>query len=243
MSETNFTSRRSIVAAAAWTVPVVAVAVAAPMAAASGESITIGTVTPVYPEQTYADIKVTVTGSGGANATVTLAIIAGDGSLSTTTIVTDANGIGWIRHAVAGTVDSTVKATLAAIPAVTTTAQLPIIPIVTGTAVPNGLLPTDATLGPGGGTTGYATAMFNATQLNRPTTVKFWLSNSDYGFLQPDGSYQQVVYVQGTSSAAGLQSPLVYPIGTPTARSVVISTKGISFGAANTYSQTLRYFA
>lgn len=89
-------SRRGIVRAAAWSAPVIATAVAAPLAAASTETVTVqnvGSAGSVYGGETSSIVvEVRRGGAVAVGETVSFVIVSGSGTLGSASAVTDAQG-------------------------------------------------------------------------------------------------------------------------------------------------------
>lgn len=93
-------SRRNVIKGAAWSVPVIAVAAATPMAAASGQrTLTWTQIAPIAACQTTTDATITLVDASGpiSGETVTVTLPAGlkwsDTASASKTFTTDANGV------------------------------------------------------------------------------------------------------------------------------------------------------
>ncbi|NQX29601.1 hypothetical protein HQQ81_19830 [Microbacteriaceae bacterium VKM Ac-2854] len=201
MTETSNTSRRAVVAAAAWTLPVVAVATAAPMAAASQTTITLSMPAPVQPGTLYGPITVTLAGSDVASKTIELQIESGYAQLQTVTVTTDSNGTATITGVRAGSEDSVLRATLAGQPTVTTTTDLKVI-VPTGGAVAttSGMVTTDPQLNmsPAGDVADGYHCNWGPGSLS--TGWIRWSTDLPYVGFIVNGQWQPFVWVQYTKS-------------------------------------------
>lgn len=201
MTEIPNTSRRAVVTAAAWTLPVVAVAAAAPLAAASGEQLTLSTPEKVYPGQYYGPISVKLSGTDVANKTIQLMIESGDAQLQSVTVTTDVNGNATITGVKAGANESVLRATQAGAASVTATADLRLSDVPgSGIATTFGVNTTDDTihLNPAGDvSTGYH--VFWGPGSQRTGWIR-WSTDLPYVGFIVDGVWQPFAWVQASKS-------------------------------------------
>lgn len=126
-------SRRTVVAGAAWSLPVIAAATSLPMAAATGPALTLAPTGCGFVGPSGAVPPITVQVTPGAVSQVTLQLSAGyvfsPSGLSTEVVTTDASGHASVSNIIApstpGGAAGSISGALASDPTVTATAALP----------------------------------------------------------------------------------------------------------------------
>jgi hypothetical protein len=203
MNPLSHTSRRSVVAAAAWSVPVVAVAVAAPLAAASGEELTIATPPAVYPGQNYAPIAFTLSPAPATAQTIPLSI-SGTASLpaGTSSVSIGTGGTATLAGVVAGTAQSTLTGSYegTAVPV-----QLNVLPVPPANNSVNG----HSNVGGGAGNGTFSQATIRPSGQSQSQTVRFWIEDTaNYAYLV-DGVEQPFAYVTESPAGPTVSSPTI----------------------------------